>query len=226
MSEVQFMNNNEENIFVSRSFESDIVKESQQILAEEINNSIHMVRILSSSKQIINFCTNGINNIFYLAAGEIELHNIDNKMIIANMNAPAILGVTTMFTNDERYYIKTVRDAEFYSVATSDFIKTVEQKKLWKFISVILSHNLSIYYHRDLLLSQSNVYGIIRNQLEEIWEQSQSCNEDVSVFDYILHRTPVSRSSLNKVLKDLVTGGYIKLNRGRLIHLKKLPTGY
>ncbi|WP_320339062.1 helix-turn-helix domain-containing protein [Enterobacter asburiae] len=48
----------------------------------------------------------------------------------------------------------------------------------------------------------------------------------MSIFSFILSRTSISRSSLNKILKDLYKGGYITLNRGKLVALKKLPSKY
>lgn len=213
-------------MYVNLSIENDAVKDAQSIIADEIKKSIHVTRILSSKKQILNFGHEGMKNIYYLASGEIEIRNLKNKMIIANVIAPAILGVSTLLVDTERYYIQTTDNSEFYSVSASDFTLMIEERKLWRHISVILTYTISLYYCRDLLLSQSNVYSIIRNQLEMLWEQNSVKQENISVFDYILHRTPVSRSSLNKVLKDLAKGGYIKLNRGRLVEMNKLPPGY
>ncbi|MBV8041265.1 helix-turn-helix domain-containing protein, partial [Pluralibacter sp.] len=62
--------------------------------------------------------------------------------------------------------------------------------------------------------------------LEMLWEQHRDSLDEISIFDFILNRAAVSRSSLNKILKELSDGGYVKINRGRLVYLKKLPTGY
>ncbi|WP_420888545.1 helix-turn-helix domain-containing protein [Cronobacter universalis] len=42
----------------------------------------------------------------------------------------------------------------------------------------------------------------------------------------MLSRSSISRSSLNKILKELCNGGYIKINRGRLIDMKNLPSKF
>lgn len=213
-------------IYTGIQLDVDAMNSSQQEIVNEIKKSPHLTRILSSKKQIMNFEVKGVKNIYHLASGEVEIHNIENNMIISNVNAPAILGVSTMFIDQERHYIKTITNVEIYSIPVREFNAIIDDKNMWKNISNILSSNITSYYHRDLLLSKNNVYSIIRNQLEALWEQNSIKQEEISVFEYILHRTPVSRSSLNKVLKDLATGGYINLRRGKLINMNKLPTGY
>lgn len=209
---------------------SELTRDAQNVLGHEIDDHRDRLRILSSKKQIIHFSSSGGEKVVYnLLAGEVEIRNVKNNLIALNVSAPAILGLSNMFVNDDFYYIKTVTDVEFMSLPLSTFVAIVDKKNLWRHISVIMSLYITIYSQRNLILSQSNAYNVIKNHLEILWELQNKDGDgfnDVSVFEFILNRIPISRSSLNKVLKDLSSGGYIKLNRGKLTFMGKLPSGY
>ncbi|HID4702653.1 TPA: helix-turn-helix domain-containing protein, partial [Enterobacter cloacae] len=78
----------------------------------------------------------------------------------------------------------------------------------------------------DQRFSSKNAYDIIKNNLEAIWELPENERSQISVFKFILSRSSISRSSLNKVLKDLNDGGYINIHRGKLLNIKNLPLKY
>ncbi|HAS1004211.1 TPA: hypothetical protein I3768_004297 [Enterobacter cloacae] len=82
------------------------------------------------------------------------------------------------------------------------------------------------FFKRDQRFSSKNAYDIIKNNLEAIWELPENERSQISVFKFILSRSSISRSSLNKVLKDLNDGGYINIHRGKLLNIKNLPLKY
>lgn len=81
-------------------------------------------------------------------------------------------------------------------------------------------------FTRDEACASRNVYGIVRQHIEMLWALGGDQCKKLSVFEFVLNRTSVSRSSLNKILKDLSKGGYIMMHRGKLIEKKTLPTNY
>jgi len=208
---------------------SDELNEAYRKVGLGIVSHPKRMKIISSSKQYIQLTHDNIKMVSLLTSGEIELCNSHNNLIIANVYAPAILGLSSIFLEENYFNIKSVSNIELIMIPLSDFIAYIDRENLWREVSMIFSYYLNIYYVRDLLISQSNVYNIIKDHLEILWYMSSNDSEyhsGVSVFDFILNRTSVSRSSLNKVLKDLTSGGYIEMRRGKLVSLKKLPTGY
>lgn len=202
------------------------VRTAQINLGNEITNHSARVKVMASARQRLSFKNNDDQLIYYLISGEVELCNINNNLIIANVNHSAVLGLSTIFSTGECCYIKAVSDIELSCMKLCDLIAMVEEKHLWKDVSAVLTWYLSIYYARDELASKTSSYGIVKTYLEMLWEQHQESLSEISIFDFILNRATVSRSSLNKILKELSDGGYIKINRGRLVCLRKLPPGY
>lgn len=202
------------------------VRTAQVNLGNEITNHSARVKIMASARQRLSFKNNDDPLVYYLISGEIELCNINNNLIIANINHSAVLGLSTIFSACECCYIKAVSDIELSCMKLSDLVALVDDKLLWKDVSAILTWYLSIYYVRDELASKTSSYGIVKTYLEMLWEQHRESLDEISIFDFILNRAAVSRSSLNKILKELSDGGYVKINRGRLVYLKKLPPGY
>lgn len=205
---------------------SELFQKANAVIGYEIDNCPQRLRIMSSRRQSLSFYDGKEKSVFHLISGEVEIRNIQNNLIIMNVCAPAILGLSTMFSSENFHYINTVTDAELTSIPLSELIHISDHKNLLSNISVILSHYINIYYVRDVMLTQTSVYNIIKSHLEIMWELQQDKLVEISVFDFILNRTKISRSSLNKVLKDLVAGGYIKIKRGKLVSMSKLPSGY
>lgn len=212
---------------VSTFVSNTLLRDAEQRIAHVIDNHGHKAKILSSKKQIIHYHRNGSQkNVFHLISGEVEVRNGNNSLIVANALSPAILGLSNMFSKADFFYMQTVTDVELNSITIPELIHEANCQGLWNDISVILSHYIDVYYKRDLTFTQSSVYNIIKTYLEALWEFEHDKLDQISVFDFILNRTQVSRSSLNKILKDLSLGGYIKMNRGKLISINKLPSKY
>ncbi|MGK0738469.1 helix-turn-helix domain-containing protein [Yokenella regensburgei] len=196
-------------------------------IGKEITNHSERVEVIASPKKILRFKRHDDKLIYALTAGEVELCNVNNNIILANVNHQAVFGLSTMLSKRECHYIRTASDVKLSYLKLHDFMQLVEEKRLWKDVSLILTWYLEIYCFREELNSRTtNSYSIVKTYLEMLWEHNQESLDDVSIFTFILNRTSVSRSTLNKILKDLSDGGYIIVNRGKLVDLKPLPAGY
>ncbi|WP_409513916.1 helix-turn-helix domain-containing protein [Serratia proteamaculans] len=72
----------------------------------------------------------------------------------------------------------------------------------------------------------NDVYGIISSHLEDIWALPEEERLKISIFNFIMQRAPVSRSSIHKIIKELNKGGFIKTERGKLLNLTNIPRGF
>lgn len=149
---------------------SELFQKANAIIGAEIDNHPQRLRIMSSKRQSLSFSKGNEKSVFHLIAGEVEIRNIHNNLIIFNIYAPAILGLSTIFSPDDFHYVSTVTDAEFTSIPLSELINLSDHKNLWSNISVILSHYIKIYQLRDVMITQTSIYNAIRNHLDDYVE--------------------------------------------------------
>lgn len=114
-----------------------------------------------------------------------------------------------------------------YLLTHEDAIDVLDKENLWKDIAIIMAYTLEIYEHRSHSFAEHrNVYDIVKVHLEMIWDLPEEERNKISIFDYILKRHNISRSSVAKILKELNNGDYISTKRGKLINLNRLPVKY
>jgi hypothetical protein len=196
-----------------------------------VNNLMSLIKanctdkcLLVSKLTNVQVDFNGDERIFLLESGRVTINRKSDGKVLINIEAPFIIGLTTLFTNLNYYYIRTETDCHISTFSKNEVIKFIESSSSWKYVSEVLSYAFFMYYQRDEMLTPNNTYGVVRKYIEYFWE-----NEDTnttSIFSFILNRTSISRSSLNKILRELEIGGYIKTKRGILIEMNKLPNAF
>lgn len=182
--------------------------------------------IISSAKQKLLFDCESEKWVYYLKSGSVNICRLSDDIVIHTVEAPAFLGVTSLFDQCYFHYLYTNIDSAIVRVSLRDFYNMVDESGLWRDVCWLVCSAAHFYYKRDELVYASKVYGVIKNHLELIWSMPEDVRAKLSIFDFILSRTGISRSSLNKVLKELLKGGYINVRRGRLVDMKKLPMKY
>ncbi|HEO9815833.1 TPA: helix-turn-helix domain-containing protein [Klebsiella variicola] len=189
----------------------------------EQENCYHL--IVASGRQEIQLYENNICYHYCLRAGEIEIRRLSDDIVVSYLKAPDIVGLSTYDKSQVYHYIKTISNVELLAIKHENFYRMIEEKKLWQEAFTLSIYMLNINYIRDEALASRNVYGIVRHYIEIFWSMEEERSR-FSIFEFILSRTNISRSSLNKILKDLCLGGYIKMERGKLIDKKNLPLNY
>ncbi|MFI8319484.1 helix-turn-helix domain-containing protein [Kosakonia cowanii] len=142
------------------------------------------------------------------------------------MTAPAMIGLFSLGENDIYHHFVTATNVKLIAIEESYFSETIEAHNLWKNIFLIAADYARYFFIRDEKFNSKDVYSIIKNNLELLWQYPEDERMQISIFKFILSRSQISRSSLNKILKDLIEGGYIHINRGRLLSMKELPRRY
>ncbi|MHB9348925.1 helix-turn-helix domain-containing protein, partial [Enterobacter vonholyi] len=79
-------------------------------------------------------------------------------------------------------------------------LRLIEEQSLWQEAFTLCVDVVNKCYIRDEAFASRNVYGIVRQHLEMLWEMDEEQRSRFSAFEFILSRTTVSRSSLNKIL--------------------------
>lgn len=178
-------------------------------------------------KNKIEFDYNGKNNIFFLTEGSVGIHRCSDEKIVITIEAPAVIGLTRVFGCEGYHYLSTLNEmVMIHPVSAETALAVIEKDGLWRDVSEILAYVTNLYYYRDENVFAPSAYDIVRAHIEMLWELPASVRLKTSAFDYIMSRNIISRSTLNKIFRELEKGGYITLSRGILLDMKSLPKQY
>lgn len=163
------------------------------------------------------FDDDGKSIVVLITAGQVDIWRNHDNLLVATVIAPGILGLQG---SDFRYHTHTIRRQGLSDILflTHENAMTIINKN--NLIGDIMTYQAYIGDHqsyRDILMVNSSSYSIVCMLLTEL---SQHPNQDeMSVEKYILTRTRLARSGVMKILSDLRYGGFIEMEKGKLIKL-------
>lgn len=182
--------------------------------------------IYASEDQRIPFTVKNKKYIYLLSEGTVDIHRAADNILLFSLRAPALFGIVTLSSENIYHNLKTATNSKLVAIEKNSFIELIDKNSLWREIYIIATEMVSLFFKRDERFNCKNVYNIIKNNLEVLWELPDKEREEISVFKFIMSRSNISRSSLNNVLRELSEGEYIKIHRGRLLYMKSLPERY
>ncbi|HEJ7043039.1 TPA: helix-turn-helix domain-containing protein [Serratia liquefaciens] len=196
------------------------VKTLQNKIINETNSKIQHLKkgakIESSTKIIM------------LIEGDLSIRRCKDGILMSRCKAPAIFGLIGVFKPDyhSRNYFRCETDCVIYIYSTPSVIDAINKENLWYHVSANFAHLIEAYCTKNLLVMHNDVYGIVSSHLEDIWALPEEERLKVSIFNFIMQRAPISRSSIHKIIKELNKGGFIKTERGKLLNLTNIPRGF
>lgn len=199
---------------------------TDDILISGLCNCEPNQKIYAAPKQKIEFERRGHYYVYLVLDGEVDVRRKKDGIIVLSKNHPCVLGLTSLFSDQYYHYISAVTSSEIIAIEKHVVIDFLTREELWQEAAKVLCRAAHFYYIKDNNTSDTSVYNIIKNHLEILWEYPEEKRLNISIFNFIMERSNISRSSLNNILKNLSVGGYITIKRGRLISLKKLPNEY
>lgn len=164
--------------------------------------------------------------IYLLTQGAATLVRKKDGLHIQSEEAPIFFNLTSLFNNSPLYDIIASTPCKGRLLATESMKRVIYQQELWPQLSEIQSYFLQRQAIRDQYFLGVDSYEKIRNCLRELMSEPLDIRLSISVQQYIRQRTHMSRSGIMKVLSGLREGGYITINRGRLIDTTILPNKY
>ncbi|MBL5884889.1 helix-turn-helix domain-containing protein [Lelliottia amnigena] len=200
--------------------------EPNRNLIEQLSECGTRHTIYAAPHQKITFQDKSQSYIYIIQHGIVDVRRKKDDIIVLTTKSPSVLGLTSLFSDVYYHYLSTVTEAQIIAINRLAAMEYLTSESLWQEAAKVLCQASQFYYQRDEVVSGNTVYDVIRNHLEILWRYPQGEREKISVFDFIMGRSNISRSSLNKVLKDLSLGGYLILQRGKLLDLRKLPKSY
>lgn len=174
----------------------------------------------------------GENKIVLLQSGIFSFCRSGSGLHVSSTFAPSIVGLVDSYgvtydvpTRPEHFLIAET-ECRGRAVSLPDFIKTIDECDLWHDVARILAYRLMVMSVRDRELVGVDSYLKMRALLIELWAYASEYRQSINVLNFIQRRTGISRSRTMKLLSELKKGGYISIDGGRLLDMKKLPTAY
>ena len=163
---------------------------------------------------------------FVILEGVISLRREEN-VLIGITQAPYIMGLADgLMKNDIPYKLISEGNCTGYHLPAKQTITLIEQNQLWRDAFYWLAWQNRILELRDVQLIGHNSYEQIRATLLSMIDWNEELRSRIGVMNYIHQRTRISRSVVAEVLAALRKGGYIEMNKGKLVAINRLPSEY
>lgn len=151
----------------------------------------------------------------------------NEHILVGIAQAPFIMGLSNgVMKNDAHYDLISEGLCSGYHLPSLQAIEIIEEYQLWREAFYWLTWQNRILQQRDRQLIGNNSYEQIRTTLFSMIEWDEGLRSKIGVMSYIHQRTQISRSVVAEVLAALRKGGYIEMNKGKLVGINRLPSDY
>ncbi|WBM72574.1 helix-turn-helix domain-containing protein [Buttiauxella sp. WJP83] len=163
---------------------------------------------------------------YLISHGSFEYHRQNDDLIVGFSKAPAIMGMSNYTEMFLGCYIKTLSTCEIGILPTREALEVIDKLNLWKTLAehlfVINAKLFTVYQH----VSGPTTYALVRAQILELMSETQNIRNSTTIENYISSKINLSRSGIMKILSSLKQGGYIEIERGKLVKMNSLPKEY
>ena len=163
--------------------------------------------------------------IYLLTQGSAHLHRRSDGLLLGIVHAPHVLGLAELILPLAiAVEVRFSAAAEVWLLAAAPFHRVMTAAPmLWADVSTVLAFHLHYSSWRDLHLLSDSAYSIIRGKLFELARQPETFRAGTTIERYVLSTTCLGRSTVLRILKALMIGGYITTRRGILLSVNMLP---
>ncbi|RJT46413.1 helix-turn-helix domain-containing protein [Rahnella woolbedingensis] len=158
-------------------------------------------------------------NVIFLAQGGIQLYRRQDDLLISEIVAPYAFGIMHNRIESDYYYIKATGPTKFLTLPYDDFMKIAREHDLWETLFIVATHTVTYLIRRDVNLINRDRYNIVKSYLQDLNELPDEKKSKMTVTQYIVRRSGLSRSGVMGILSELKKGGYIVLKDGYLEYL-------
>lgn len=162
----------------------------------------------------------------FIAYGQFTVYRGTDGLLVHSGSSPSLIGVIEYFQPRNAYYALTDTPCSGIKINAGVACDLFTRNDLWRSVFEVQVYFTQILQMRDSQLVGVNSYLIIRNKLIELLQTPDEIRKKISVLIYIQMRTNLSKSVISKILSALRVGGYINMERGKLISIKHFPNKY
>ncbi|MEW7314493.1 helix-turn-helix domain-containing protein [Buttiauxella gaviniae] len=155
--------------------------------------------------------------VVFIREGCIDIWRNHDQLLVATAVGPAILGLQGSVFRYQTHTFKRQKNVDIHFLPLTTALEIIKEHGLVEDVMLYQSYINDQQAYRDFLMINNSAYSIICMLLTEI----ATCpyHKDVSVAQYISMRTRLARSGIMKILSDLRFGGFIEMEKGKLIRL-------
>lgn len=167
----------------------------------------------------------GTVHIVYRGACRVEHRR--TGLTLGIVHAPYVAGVLEALNGDCGLVYECKAASAALAFDTDDWNALVERRGLWKEVAQVIAIYLEALSVRTAFLTASTAYEAVCNALQLLDGHPPEIKGDLTAVSFVLERTKLSRSIVSKIVSDLRTGGYIEMDRGRLMMIvRPFPLRY
>ncbi|CDL80599.1 helix-turn-helix domain-containing protein [Xenorhabdus szentirmaii] len=167
---------------------------------------------------------NEFAKIFLLNQGYINVHRINDNLIVATSFSPYITGLS-FYSGSEIYYsIELGPDCKIYQISRGNALNAIRKHDLHREWMRIVSYKSAFFYARDISIFRHSSKEIVCNLLSRLMTFPDEFRENISAIKYVEQRCTLSRSCIQRILFSLKKEGSIEIIDGCLQRVLKLPS--
>lgn len=160
-----------------------------------------------------------------LQKGAISLRQEERH--IGLIQGPSILGLAAAASPLHNHYTLTAEaECRGYYLPAKETLQCLDRYQLWREAFYWMAWQTRMLEQRDKQLIGANHYHQIRATLLMMVSWDENIRARIGVLNYIQQRTGISRSVIAEVLAALRQGGYIQMEKGKLVAITRLPSEY
>lgn len=166
--------------------------------------------------------------IYLIKSGCFLIRDVITGFNTKTISPPAMLGIGQCMYPGwiKGFSIEHISNGVIYKIDSQRAFEVIDSNHCWRSVVYILSYQLGFMTNRQCHLLNKSSYILIKTLLLEMSQEPEKILKNVSVEKYISERCHLGRSVIMKILSDLRKGGYIEINRGKLVKVIKLPERY
>lgn len=167
---------------------------------------------------------NCARKIYFLLDGAIisSVGDNDKKQNLGIMMSPSIIGLAQLSPAGVIAQHEAITPCMIDSTSIDDFIKVIEEKQLWPDVINVMVTMINSLAARTATSGLQSAYEIIRSYLIYMnSENGHAIKERYTVVKYMQTFSRLSRSIILKILSELKAGGFIEMEKGRLIRINR-----
>ena len=187
---------------------------------------VNQPRLIETGQTLPTAARNGgqPGKIAFLLSGAMiyTLGEGDKQQNLGIVTGPSILGLRQLAPSGATGRYEAIASCMVYSVNADEFVRVVEENRLWPDVVNILVTIINALAARTAASGLQTAYDIIRSNL--IYMDSETTcalKERYTVVKYMQTFSRLSRSIILKILSELKSGGFIEMEKGKLIRINR-----
>jgi CRP-like cAMP-binding protein len=194
---------------------------STELLFKKLSDATRIVMI--SQGGLISVNEMQVPECFLIHEGRVVVRRTEDRIILGQLSAPTIFGFNTFQDLRGKVYLEAITPVTFEIVVSSLFFQRIREHQLWEPLLDVMMCTSSSLFAQNHAFTARDSWATVRQHLNQLIQEPEGIRHRVTVTDYILSRTRLSRSGVMKLLAVLRKRQLVKIENGILHAIYSLP---